>query len=130
MLSNWRQELQQSTAVVESRGSRCEGNADEENNTCGDGDGESENEEEEAEDSDSESELLLRETLKKQQYRKRKRSQSGAGDGGDGGGEVDTVTGEIPVDILKRISPLCEKMGLTMRQQLFLTMGFCKLCGK
>ena len=93
--------------------------------------GESENVEEgEAEDSDSESELLLRETLKKQQYRKRKRSQSGAGDGGDGGGEVDTVTGEIPVDILKRISPLCEKMGLTMRQQLFLTMGFCKLCGK
>ena len=131
ILSNWRQDLEQSTAVVESRprGSQCEGNADEQNNTCGDGDEESENEEEgEAEDSDSESELLLRETLKKQQYRKRKRRQSG--DGGDGGGEVDTVTGEIPVDILKRISPLCEKMGLTMRQQLFLTMGFCKLCVK
>ena len=60
---------------------------------------------------DSESELLLRETLKKQQYRKRKRRQSC--DSGDGGGKVETVTGEIPVDILKRISPLCMKMGLT-----------------
>ena len=59
-------------------GSQYEGNADEQNNTCGDGDEESENEEEgEAEDSDSESELLLRETLKKQQYRKRNRRQSG-----------------------------------------------------
>ena len=67
----------------------------------------SENEEEgEAEDSDSESELLLRETLKKQQYRKRRQSC----DSGDGGGKVETVTGEIPVDILKRISPLCGKM--------------------
>ena len=58
---------------------------------------------------DSESELLLRETLKKQQYRKRRQSC----DSGDGGGKVETVTGEIPVDILKRISPLCVKMGLT-----------------
>ena len=49
---------------------------------------------------DSESELLLREQYK-------------SCDGGDGGGEVETVTGEIPVDILKRISPLCVKMGLT-----------------
>ena len=109
MLSKWGQELEQSTGV-ESRGSQCEGDADKPNNTSGDG--KSENEEEgEAEDSDSESELLLRETLKKQQYRKRKRRQNC--DSGDGGGKVETVTGEIPVDILKRISPLSEKMGLT-----------------
>ena len=55
---------------------------------------------------DSESELLLSETLKKQQYRKRKRRQNC--DIGDGGGEVETVNGEIPVDILKRISPVQE----------------------
>ena len=109
MLSKWGQELEQSTGV-ESRGSQCEGDADKPNNTSGDG--KSENEEEgEAEDSDSESELLLRETLKKQQYRKRKRRQNC--DSGDGGGKVETVTGEIPVDILKRISPLCVKIGLT-----------------
>ena len=59
------------------------------------------------------SELLLEQTLKKQQYRKRKRRQSG--DGGEGDGEVETVTAEIPVDILRRISPLCEKMGLTIK---------------
>ena len=70
----------------------------------------------------------MREALRKEQYRKRKRRQSG--DDGDGDEEVETVNGEIPVNILKRISPLCEKMGLTMRQQLFMTMGFCKLCGK
>ena len=40
---------------------------------------------------------------------KEKRRQSGDG------GEVETVTAEIPVDILRRISPLCEKMGLTIK---------------
>ena len=54
---------------------------------------------------------------------KRRRKQSG--DDGD----PETVTGQIPCDILKRISPLCKKMGLTMREQLFLTLGFCQLCG-
>ena len=70
-------------------------------------------EEGEAEESNSESELLLEQTLKKQQYRKWKRRQSG--DGGKGDGEVETVTAEIPVDILRRISPLCEKMGLIIK---------------
>ena len=81
-------------------------------NTC-DGSGGEGDEEGEAEESNSESELLLEQTLKKQQYRKRKRRQSG--DGGKGDGEVETVTAEIPVDILRRISPLCEKMGLTIK---------------
>ena len=81
-------------------------------NTC-DGTGGEGDEEGEAEESNSESELLLEQTLKKQQYRKRKRRQSG--DGGEGDGEVETVTAEIPVDILRRISPLCEKMGLTIK---------------
>ena len=48
--------------------------------------------------------------MKKQQYRRRQ-----SGDGGEGDGEVETVTAEIPVDILRRISPLCEKMGLTIK---------------
>ena len=81
-------------------------------NTC-DGTGGEGDEEGEAEESNSESELLLEQTLKKQQYRKRRRRQSG--DGGEGDGEVETVTAEIPVDILRRISPLCEKMGLTIK---------------
>ena len=38
-----------------------------------------------------------------------------SGDGGEGDGEVETVAAEIPVDILRRISPLCEKMGLTIK---------------
>ena len=41
--------------------------------------------------------------------------QRQSGDGGEGDGEVETVTAEIPVDILRRISPLCEKMGLTIK---------------
>ena len=81
-------------------------------NTCYGSGGEGD-EEGEAEESNSESELLLEQTLKKQQYRKLKRRQSG--DGGEEDGEVETVTAEIPVDILRRISPLCEKMGLIIK---------------
>ena len=54
--------------------------------------------------------------------------------GGDGGkcgdDDIDTVPGEIPIDILRKMSPICEKMGITMRQQLGLTMGFVELCGE
>ena len=41
-----------------------------------------------------------------------------------------TVPGNIPVDLLRRISPLFEKLGLSMRQQLAMTMGFAELCGE
>ena len=111
--------------------------ADEENNTTGadengeggeEGEGE-EGEEGSAEESDSDSERLFREALRQEKYRQKKRKLSGDG-GGGGEDDIDTVPGEIPIDILKKMSPLCEKMGITMRQQLGLTMGFVELCGE
>ena len=105
--------------------------ADEENNSTGadeNGEGEEgEGTEEDAEESDSD--RLFREALRQEKYRQKKRKLSGDG-GGGGEGDVDTVPGEIPIDILKKMSPLCEKMGITMRQQLGLTMGFVELCGE
>ena len=124
MLKEWREE-QCKNQEVESMTSQGEEGTSEPGSNDLDGGGDENSDGQEEEESDSESELLLQQTLKKQQYRKRKRRQSG-----DGDSDPETVTGEIPVDILKRISPLCEKMGLSMREQLFLTMGFCQLCGK
>ena len=60
---------------------------------------------------------------KKNRKKKRQRSSE------DGGGD-DSVPGNIPPDLLRRISPLCEKLGLSMRQQLAMTMGFAELCGE
>ena len=90
--------------------------------TCGDDDSENEEEEEEEETSSDTGLLMEKQYRCRERSRKRRRKQSGDG-------EPETVAGQIPRDILKRISPLCEKMGLTMREQLFLTLGFCQLCG-
>ena len=65
---------------------------------------------------------------KKNRKKKRQRSQDGDGDGG--GNDTDSVPGQIPIDLLTKISPLCEKLGLSMRQQLSMAMGFAELCGK
>ena len=73
---------------------------------------------------DSESEEQFRASLRREKNRK-KRQRSGE----DGGGD-DSVPGNIPVDLLRRISPLCEKLGLSMRQQSAMTMGFAELCGE
>ena len=124
MLKEWRQERGEREEVELGESQGEEGTSEPGSNDV-DGGGDDDSDGQDEEESDSESELLLQQTLKKQQYRKRKRRQSG-----DGDSDPETVTGEIPVDILKRISPLCEKMGLSMRDQLFLTMGFCQLCGK
>ena len=109
---------------------------DEENNSTGADEnvGEEEGEGGEeggAEETDSDSERLFREALRQEKYRQRKRKLSGDGGGGDGGeDDSDSVPGQIPIDILRLMSPLCEKMGITMRQQLGLTMGFVELCGE
>ena len=60
---------------------------------------------------DSESEKQFRASLRREKNRIKKRQRSGE----DGGGD-DSVPGNIPVDLLRRISPLCEKLGLSMRQ--------------
>ena len=71
---------------------------------------------------DSESEKQFRASLRREKNRIKKRQRSGE----DGGGD-DSVPGNIPVDLLCRISPLCEKLGLSMRQQLAMTiMGFAE----
>ena len=126
--NQWREE-------PESRGK--EGGADEENNSCNAGSGgQQEGDRQEEQDSeergertetDSESEAQFREAMRKEKQRKRKRSGNGGGGDGD---DIVTVSGNIPVDLLRRISPLCEKLGLSMRQQLSLTMGFVELCGE
>ena len=74
---------------------------------------------------DSESEKQFRASLRREKNRIKKRQRSGE----DGGGD-DSVPGNIPVDLLRRISPLCEKLGLSMRQQLAMTMGFAVPCGE
>ena len=108
--------------------------ADEENNTTGADENREEEEGEEgeeggAEELDSDSDRLFREALRQEKYRQKKRKLSGDG-GGGGEYDIDTVPGEIPIDIFKKMSPLCEKMGISMRQQLGLTMGFVELCGE
>ena len=124
MLSRWREEREE-----QSRGR--EGGTDEENNSrTGDQEGERQEEQDceergERTETDSESEAQFREALRKEKQRKRKRS----GNGGDGD-DIETVSGNIPVDLLRRMSPLCEKLGISMRQQLSLTMGFVELCGE
>ena len=129
MLSSWREQLrqQQSSSVSEST-----------TPASGTGGGEEQEEEEEEEMrdensniektvTDSESEEQFREAMRQEKYRKKKRQHSGD----DGGGEdTDCVPGNIPIDLLRKISPLCEKLGLTMRQQLSLAMGFVELCGE
>ena len=123
MLSQWREELETGNNSSSSRGR--EGGADEENNFCDNGSGSEERGERTA--TDSESEAQFREALRKEKQRKRKRSGNGGGGDGD---DIETVSGKIPVDLLRRMSPLCEKLGISMRQQLSLTMGFVELCGE
>ena len=124
MLSRWREEREE-----ESRGR--EGGTDGENNSRGAASNEQEEGEEEERgertETDSDSEAQFREALRKEKQRKCKRSGNGGGCDGD---EVETVSGNIPVDLLRRISPLCEKLGISMRNQLSLTMGFVELCGE
>ena len=124
MLSRWREEREE-----ESRGR--EGGTDGENNSRGAASNEQEEGEEEERgertETDSDSEAQFREALRKEKQRKRKRSGNGGGGDGD---DVETVSGNIPVDLLRRISPLCEKLGISMRNQLSLTMGFVELCGE
>ena len=124
MLSRWREEREE-----ESRGR--EGGTDGENNSRGAASNEQEEGEEEERgertETDSDSEAQFREALRKEKQRKRKRSGDGGGGDGD---DVETVAGNIPVDLLRRMSPLCEKLGISMRNQLSLTMGFVELCGE
>ena len=60
---------------------------------------------------DSDSEEQFRASLRREKKRKKKKQRSVD----DGGGD-DSVPGNIPVDFLRRISPLCEKLCLSMRQ--------------
>ena len=143
MLSKWRGERETGKNSSSSRGGEeesrgREGGTDEENNSrgAGAGGGQQEGDRQEEQDSqergertetDSESEAQFREALRKEKQRKRKRSGNGGGGDGD---DIETVSGNIPVDLLRRMSALCEKLGISMRQQLSLTMGFVELCGE
>ena len=127
-LRRWREELQQRHQARESSGNQKGAEAGQEEKVE---DGEerrdkNDNLEKSKTDSDSESEAQFREALRKERSRKRKKQFSVNG-GGDPGV---TVAADIPVDVLRRISPLCEHMGLTMRQQLGMTIGFVELCGE
>ena len=63
--------------------------------------------------------------MAQEKCRSKKRRSNGGDDDGD-----DTIAAQLPLDILRKMTPLCEKLGLTMRQQLCVTMGFVGLCGK
>ena len=78
------------------------------------------------EETDDENERLFRQNLKQEKCRtKKRRSNDGDDDGGD-----ETIAAQIPVNILQKLTPLFEKLGLTMRQQLSATMGFVEVCGE
>ena len=121
---------------------RKQGDASENNNNDGEqqggeehqGGGEQQGEDDDAEEdlggddeeSDDENERLFKQNMAQEKCRsKKRRSNDGDDDGGD-----DTIAAQLPVDILRKITPLCEKLGLSMRQQLSLTMGFVELCGE
>ena len=123
LLSSWREELRQQASQGPGR-EELEGGGEEQE---GEIEMLDENSNVERTVTDSESESHFREALRQEKYRKKKRQRSGEDGGGD---EIDAVPGNIPVDLLRRISPLCEKLGLSMRQQLALTMGFAELCGE
>ena len=77
------------------------------------------------EESDDENERQFRHNLAQEKCRSKKRRSNDGGDDGD-----DTIAALLPLDILRKMTPLCEKLGLTMRQQLGVTMGFVELCGE
>ena len=78
------------------------------------------------EETDDENERLFRQNLTQERCRtKKRRSNDGDDDGGD-----ETIAAQIPVNILQKLTPLFEKIGLTMRQQLSVTMGFVEVCGE
>ena len=112
-LQRWREELQQRHHARESSGNQKGAEAGQEEKV---GDGEerrdkNDNLKKSKTDSDSESEAQFQEALRKERSRKHKKQFSG-----DGGGDPGvTVAADIPVDVLRRISPLCEHMGLTIR---------------
>ena len=121
LLSSWREELLQQASQGSGREEELEGGGEEQE---GEIEMLDENSNVEKTITDSESEEQFRASLRREKNRK-KRQRSGE----DGGGD-DSVPGNIPVDLLRRISPLCEKLGLSMRQQLAMTMGFAELCGE
>ena len=121
LLSSWREELCQQASQGSGR-EELEGGGEEQE---GEIEMLDENSNVEKTITDSESEEQFRASLRREKNRKKKRQRSSE----DGGGD-DSVPGNIPVDLLCRISPLCEKLGLSMRQQLAMTMGFAELCGE
>ena len=118
LLSSWREELRQQASQGSVREEELEGGGEEQE---GEIEMLDENSNVEKTITDSDSEEQFRASLRREKNRKKKRQRSGE----DGGGD-DSVPGNIPVDLLRRISPLCEKLG--MRQQLAMTMGFAELC--
>ena len=124
LLSPWREELRQQAnqGSTAGREEELEGGGEEQERETEMFD---ENSNVEKTITDSESEKQFRASLRREKNRIKKRQRSGE----DGGGD-DSVPGNIPVDLLRRISPLCEKLGLSMRQQLAMTMGFAELCGE
>ena len=107
LLSSWREELHQQASQGSWR-EELEGGGEEQE---GEIEMLDENSNVEKTITDSESEKQFRASLRREKNRIKKRQRSGE----DGGGD-DSVPGNIPVDLLRRISPLCEKLGLSMRQ--------------
>ena len=80
---------------------------------------------------DSQSERILDEQVRrirgnKTVYRKRKRLQGGDDDDDD---DENTVECRAPRDLLRRLGPLCDKIGVTIRQQHSLVVAFYELVG-
>ena len=105
LLSSWRGELRQQASQGSGR-EELEGGGEEQE---GEIEMLDENSNVEKTITDSDSEEQFRASLRREKNRKKKRQRSGE----DGGGD-DSVPGNIPVDLLRRISPLCEKLGLSM----------------
>ena len=100
LLSSWREELcqQASQGLTAGREEELEGEGEEQE---GENEMLDENSNVEKTITDSESEEQFRAYFRRDKNRKKKRQRSGE----DGGGD-DCVPGNIPVDLLRRISPL------------------------
>ena len=107
MLSSWREELRQQANQGSGREELGGGGEERE----GEIEMLDENSNVEKKITDSDSEEQFRASLRREKKRKKKKQRSVD----DGGGD-DSVPGNIPVDFLRRISPLCEKLCLSMRQ--------------
>ena len=119
LLSSWREELRQQASQGSGRKEELEGGGEEQE---GEIEMLDENSNVEKTVTDSESGEQFREALRREKYRKKKRQRSGEEGEED---KIDAVPGNIPVDLLRRISSLCGKTGTQYVAAVILDHGLC-----